>query len=126
MIRRPPRSTRTDTLFPYTTLFRSDPDLSAEPADHDYPWLRIATPEGCQQSQGLDEVRGEHSALDHHVDARWRRLEPFDPGVHESTQFVDACRIDLETGRPCRPAEIGRARCRGRVWQYVWSMVGPM
>src|SRR3546814_10951507 len=23
MIRRPPRSTRTDTLFPYTTLFRS-------------------------------------------------------------------------------------------------------
>src|SRR3546814_1006065 len=29
MIRRPPRSTRTDTLFPYTTLFRS-----AEPAHH--------------------------------------------------------------------------------------------
>src|SRR3546814_15509037 len=26
MIRRPPRSTRTDTLFPYTTLFRSDPN----------------------------------------------------------------------------------------------------
>src|SRR3546814_4354950 len=26
MIRRPPRSTRTDTLFPYTTLFRSDGD----------------------------------------------------------------------------------------------------
>src|SRR3546814_8678793 len=25
MIRRPPRSTRTDTLFPYTTLFRSFP-----------------------------------------------------------------------------------------------------
>src|SRR3546814_7392275 len=24
MIRRPPKSTRTDTLFPYTTLFRSD------------------------------------------------------------------------------------------------------
>src|SRR3546814_1252456 len=27
MIRRPPRSTRTDTLFPYTTLFRSPPRL---------------------------------------------------------------------------------------------------
>src|SRR3546814_1088268 len=27
MIRRPPRSTRTDTLFPYTTLFRSMPIL---------------------------------------------------------------------------------------------------
>src|SRR3546814_18241011 len=29
MIRRPPRSTRTDTLFPYTTLFRSQ--RAAEP-----------------------------------------------------------------------------------------------
>src|SRR3546814_19233678 len=29
MIRRPPRSTRTDTLFPYTTLFRSSPGLEA-------------------------------------------------------------------------------------------------
>src|SRR3546814_1780258 len=27
MIRRPPRSTRTDTLFPYTTLFRSADDV---------------------------------------------------------------------------------------------------
>src|SRR3546814_2518869 len=35
MIRRPPRSTRTDTLFPYTTLFRSqrNPHLSAFAAD---------------------------------------------------------------------------------------------
>src|SRR3546814_8686776 len=31
MIRRPPRSTRTDTLFPYTTLFRSDPGEIGEP-----------------------------------------------------------------------------------------------
>src|SRR3546814_10299753 len=34
MIRRPPRSTRTDTLFPYTTLFRSErryaPGIGAE------------------------------------------------------------------------------------------------
>src|SRR3546814_2685645 len=29
MIRRPPRSTRTDTLFPYTTLFRSAGAISA-------------------------------------------------------------------------------------------------
>src|SRR3546814_8997286 len=28
MIRRPPRSTRTDTLFPYTTLFRSDDEAA--------------------------------------------------------------------------------------------------
>src|SRR3546814_11046977 len=32
MIRRPPRSTRTDTLFPYTTLFRSPmPELLTPP-----------------------------------------------------------------------------------------------
>src|SRR3546814_6918224 len=31
MIRRPPRSTRTDTLFPYTTLFRSGPSCSRLP-----------------------------------------------------------------------------------------------
>src|SRR3546814_1353630 len=38
MIRRPPRSTRTDTLFPYTTLFRSKkrPRFSSEMHDHLY------------------------------------------------------------------------------------------
>src|SRR3546814_649940 len=44
MIRRPPRSTRTDTLFPYTTLFRSAPvddfdallaEVAASPDDHE-------------------------------------------------------------------------------------------
>src|SRR3546814_3934045 len=30
MIRRPPRSTRTDTLFPYTTLFRSGVERAAD------------------------------------------------------------------------------------------------
>src|SRR3546814_18745635 len=45
MIRRPPRSTRTDTLFPYTTLFRSagtharrTAAADAAVADDD-PWL---------------------------------------------------------------------------------------
>src|SRR3546814_9221348 len=32
MIRRPPRSTRTDTLFPYTTLFRSPSCRSSRPS----------------------------------------------------------------------------------------------
>src|SRR3546814_18583223 len=35
MLRRPPRSTRTDTLFPYTTLFRSSPTIAN--------WPNIAT-----------------------------------------------------------------------------------
>src|SRR3546814_7296221 len=34
MLRRPPRSTRTDTLFPYTTLFRS-PDHERDRGDKD-------------------------------------------------------------------------------------------
>src|SRR3546814_8467693 len=34
MIRRPPRSTRTDTLFPYTTLFRSGQPQTAEVPNH--------------------------------------------------------------------------------------------
>src|SRR3546814_13198276 len=49
MIRRPPRSTRTDTLFPYPTLFRSDehaealPSVSAERvAVREYPYGRLA------------------------------------------------------------------------------------
>src|SRR3546814_4253360 len=37
MIRRPPRSTRTDTLFPYTTLFRSPALLQSR--DEQYPFL---------------------------------------------------------------------------------------
>src|SRR3546814_14196440 len=40
MIRRPPRSTRTDTLFPYTTLFRSN--LLAEYDDTPAGFGRIA------------------------------------------------------------------------------------
>src|SRR3546814_3409882 len=37
MLRRPPRSTRTDTLFPYTTLFRSEQHLHAGAAEADGP-----------------------------------------------------------------------------------------
>src|SRR3546814_19369470 len=37
MIRRPPRSTHTDTLFPYTTLFRSIPRVELmRPSRNDY------------------------------------------------------------------------------------------
>src|SRR3546814_3781404 len=42
MLPRPPSSTRTDTLFPYSTLFRSSEDMiggnaSTEPLDNDEP-----------------------------------------------------------------------------------------
>src|SRR3546814_11357946 len=40
MIRRPPRSTRTDTLFPYTTLFRSSVLAVAEDVGLDVERLK--------------------------------------------------------------------------------------
>src|SRR3546814_14494893 len=60
MIRRPPRSTRTDTLFPYTTLFRSQHVI--DPAD---PWLKQ---EAIQQmamslSQGYAPIMAQDSRV---------------------------------------------------------------
>src|SRR3546814_10082794 len=41
MIRRPPRSTRTDTLFPYTTLFRSETARIGAAQQHFLDWLHL-------------------------------------------------------------------------------------
>src|SRR3546814_4669953 len=76
MIRRPPRSTRTDTLFPYTTLFRSfrfrprrrrarrsgpapwkprkaSYQCSPKPANIEY-WSCQIPPDGCQSAMTAD------------------------------------------------------------------------
>src|SRR3546814_2646091 len=50
MIRAPPRSTRTDTLFPHTTLFRS-----AKNADGTGTIVHEVTPSGQGQSKGIVE-----------------------------------------------------------------------
>src|SRR3546814_12806610 len=42
MIRRPPRSTRTDTLFPYTTLFRSGRYRDLVQGIYDHDWFMVA------------------------------------------------------------------------------------
>src|SRR3546814_5750183 len=42
MIRRPPRSTRTDTLLPYTTLFRSGADRVVVARDHELDAVGVA------------------------------------------------------------------------------------
>src|SRR3546814_8374362 len=54
MIRRPPRSTRTDTLFPYTTLFRSKP---AVPRTWRRPTRCSRTSTSCRPSPD-DRLRG--------------------------------------------------------------------
>src|SRR3546814_7138735 len=48
MIRRPPRSTRTDTLFPYTTLFRSAWRLQLEYCNRACFPFEACTPRGYQ------------------------------------------------------------------------------
>src|SRR3546814_5713702 len=42
MRRRPPRSTRTDTLFPYTTLFRSGGVERSQPRRALHGWVKLA------------------------------------------------------------------------------------
>src|SRR3546814_12438881 len=89
MIRRPPISTRTDTLFPYTTLFRSLVDI-----------LRGADNERIRQF-GHDRLSTFGVGDD--LDARtWR-------GVFR--KLVAAGLLDVD--------EIGGASCRERVCQYV-------
>src|SRR3546814_8384159 len=61
MIRRPPRSTRTDTLFPYTTLFRS-PRASVTPclghrSRHPHCTTRIRLPTPCDLSACFNCLR---------------------------------------------------------------------
>src|SRR3546814_14224885 len=48
MIRRPPRSTRTDTLFPYTTLFRSFQDRHQVPAKEPLRFSRWPSGINCK------------------------------------------------------------------------------
>src|SRR3546814_18405526 len=57
MIRRPPRSTRTDTLFPYTTLFRSE-RIDRLGGLHDFMgWRRpILTDSGGYQVMSLSAL----------------------------------------------------------------------
>src|SRR3546814_16857218 len=48
MIRRPPRSTRTDTLFPYTTLFRS---VQPAPGHHEHHRAALVVVDGCGEAR---------------------------------------------------------------------------
>src|SRR3546814_12088222 len=73
MIRRTPRSTRTDTLFPYTTLFRS------------FAWARHGDPRSgtgtMHRALGLPEHAGCRAALYRCVPAMERGGRPLGPEV---------------------------------------------
>src|SRR3546814_17040459 len=109
MIRRPPRSTRTDTLFPYTTLFRSGVLLVGEAEDGDARRRRrIEHP--CLERVGrpaLAPPRVRHPGLD-------------DAGVGavRRTEAPDGRPVALQVAAGDAEA-IGRASGRERVGQYV-------
>src|SRR3546814_1197995 len=77
MIRRPPRSTRTDTLFPYTTLFRSElhegrcRPAGAFPLQHalrDVVDLHADVPEAAPRHHLLgDDVVGQRDRSEEHT-----------------------------------------------------------
>src|SRR3546814_14897073 len=102
MIRRPPRSTRTDTLFPYTTLFRS---LRLR-IDLDQAFL-------LQLQDGVADRR-----LADAVEFRQGRAGQAGAGLQFQPQDSLA-QIVADLLRRPPLAEIGRASCRERGSQYA-------
>src|SRR3546814_4519400 len=80
MIRRPPRSTRTDTLFPYTTLFRSAGDADGgDRHRHRCPPRMVAASagrsgSGLRPDPGLSVADDARQRSDHDRAARRRQL----------------------------------------------------
>src|SRR3546814_10612000 len=79
MLRRPPRSTRTYPLFPYTTLFRSDAVRRGPGRDPDDFACRLEKLRECRVERlaeriavigGVDLVRGRHRLHHHRMDGR--------------------------------------------------------
>src|SRR3546814_8242177 len=85
IIRRPPRSTRTDTLFPYTTLFRSDQKRPGaglpKPAHRAYSSesFKIKLRQSCSRRTAEQSSSVNHTGEDHEgfaeerLDRRCRR-----------------------------------------------------
>src|SRR3546814_11908161 len=114
MIRRPPRSTRTDTLFPYTTLFRSKGTTSSkEPPSFLSAIVRLMA---YAHPRNLKIKAEERLAIDFANALRAATIE----GRLRSVWTHPANEI---AGRQNRLAQIrykiGRASCRERVWKYV-------
>src|SRR3546814_8133571 len=74
MIRRPPRSTTTDTLFPYTTLFRTDPPLGiAQHHGERLEDIHVLIVETQAEQRAHENVEGEAHHLGDQVDDRAAR-----------------------------------------------------
>src|SRR3546814_8822097 len=75
MIRRPPRSTRTDTLFPYTTLFRS-PSTALQALRINFRHSpEVETPIGVAPGRGASRLRSMRTERGvSRAEAGWRSL----------------------------------------------------
>src|SRR3546814_18991377 len=115
MIRRPPRSTRTDTLFPYTTLFRSVGAFQ----DMGRPARLVLGRDELQLGVPLEDAAEDHVQHWLHEDfVLERRLGRVTPTGHldKAGLLVPlAGSAGVDVYRHC----IGRARCRGRVSKVV-------
>src|SRR3546814_19459345 len=111
MIRRPPRSTRTDTLFPYTTLFRS----------HGYGSRNSARNSDSQRLEKILVRRGIEQAVDIGGVGRLHLPHPtlVVGVVVEDLGAVAKLGVVGDHFAGDRRIEIGRASCRERVCQYV-------
>src|SRR3546814_15608433 len=76
MIRRPPRSTRTDTLFPYTTLFRSKAMLLAQMA------AQISAAASLSETETGREIAA-RSSVSNLVISGYLRTLPINPYLDE-------------------------------------------
>src|SRR3546814_13329587 len=74
MIRRPPRSTRTDTLFPYTTLFRSALPYIGRHVRHAARTDAYGGPATCHRLQCTGDAR-RHGTGEPRARGRWHRSE---------------------------------------------------
>src|SRR3546814_988392 len=79
MIPRPPRSTRTDTLFPYTTLFRS------KPIKRRYSFTSVPTTRLCHS---LGFVRSDLTRAPLSVRANYSGFDLFNAGQHRSEEHT--------------------------------------
>src|SRR3546814_11796704 len=85
MLRRPPRYTRTDTLLPYTTLFRSDVGAARLGIGHDLlrgvDEIRLEQRLAHAEALGRDEGIGDTAADDQLVDLADQRRQQFELGA---------------------------------------------
>src|SRR3546814_12697092 len=120
MIRRPPRSTRTDTLFPYTTLFRSGmADVFFFTTVHS--GLPPACSCGCTSSRGVGHWKHRNWLVSDPGAAQFLRRQASADVLERAEDSRPAgClyRYELSEGRPIR-RELGRASCRERGGQDV-------